>query len=238
MFPNRWSLMWKSNEIEFLSRNPTTNALKKVKVNKWHVENFPICFKVRKHGQQKTCNLSCCAFCHPHQTCLGTNQVANRLKTWMVKRATLLFNSFSCNVAKQVVPFLLPVLPKLYLSSAVIDRKKPTRATLSGNQSCRGQTKPIMTCFLLSLGTQNFSLWRGRIMLGIFTLCRLALASARKPYWIEIVFTHKNGDFGAISITERSCTAPISKMEPHISDTFCATLWCNVNRYSHCSGSE
>ena len=135
MFPNRWSLMWKSNEIEFLSRNPTTNALKKVKVNKWHVENFPICFKVRKHGQQKTCNLSCCAFCHPHQTCLGTNQVANRLKTWMVKRATSLFNSFSCNVAKQVVRFLLPVLPKLYLSSAVIDRKKPTRATLSGNQS-------------------------------------------------------------------------------------------------------
>ena len=104
-------------------------------MNKWHVENFPICFKVRKHGQQKTCNLSCCAFCHPHQTCLGTNQVANRLKTWMVKRATSLFNSFSCNVAKQVVRFLLPVLPKLYLSSAVIDRKKPTRATLSGNQS-------------------------------------------------------------------------------------------------------
>ena len=48
----------------------------------------------------------------------------------------------------------------------------------------------------------------------------------------------KNGDFGAISITERSCTAPISKMEPHISDKFCATLWCNVNRYSHYSGSE
>ena len=77
-----------------------------------------------------------------------------------------------------------------------------------------------------------------RIMLGIFTPCRMALTSARKPYRIEIVFTHKNGDFGAISITERSCPAAISKVEPRISDKFCATLWCNVNRYLHCGGSE
>ena len=66
----------------------------------------------------------------------------------------------------------------------------------------------------------------------------MPLGSCVSTSRIEIVFTHKNGDFAAISITERSCTAPISKMEPHISDKFCATLWCNVNRYSHRSGSE
>ena len=234
MFPNRWSLMWKSNEIEFLSRNPTTNALKKVKVNKWHVERFPICFKVRKHGQQKTFNLSCCAFCHPHQTCLGTNQVANRLKTWMVKRATSLFNSFSCNVAKQVVRFLLPVLPKLYLSSAVIDRKKPTRATLSGtNQRSNKTNHDLLPAFIGY--TKFLPLTRPYHVRHIHTM---PLGSCVSTSRIEIVFTHKNGDFAAISITERSCTAPISKMEPHISDKFCAILWCNVNRYSHRSGSE
>ena len=48
-------------------------------------------FKVRKNGQQKTCNLSCniavkqveyrCgAFYHPHRTCLATNQVVNRFE--------------------------------------------------------------------------------------------------------------------------------------------------------------
>ena len=34
-----------------------------------------------------------------------------------------------------------------------------------------------------------------------------------------------------IFATERSCAAPISKVERHISDRFCATLWCSINRY-------
>ena len=41
---------------------------------------------------------------------------------------------------------------------------------------------------------------------------------ARKPYRIGLLFTHKNGDFGAISLTERSCAAPIFYAEGHISD--------------------
>ena len=32
----------------------------------------------------------------------------------------------------------------------------------------------------------------------IFTLYRIAFAPAGKPCWIELLFTHKNGDFGAI----------------------------------------
>ena len=103
------------------------------------------------------------------------------------------------------------------------------------NQRSNKTNRDLLPAFI---GYTNFSLWRGRIMLGIFTLCRMALASARKPYRIEIVSTHKNGDFRAISVTERSCAAPISKVEPHISDMFCATLWCNANKYSHYSGSE
>ena len=38
----------------------------------------------------------------------------------------------------------------------------------------------------------------------------------------------KNGDLGAISVTERSCTTLISKVERHISDRFCATHRCSV----------
>ena len=44
-----------------------------------------------------------------------------------------------------------------------------------------------------------------------------------RPYRIGLLFSHKNGDFGAISITQRSCAEPISKVESHISD-----------RCSHC----
>ena len=47
--------------------------------------------------------------------------------------------------------------------------------------------------------------------------------SGRKPYRIGLLFTHKNGDFGALSVTERSCAALISKVERHISER-CHTL--------------
>ena len=50
-------------------------------------------------------------------------------------------------------------------------------------------------------------------------------APARKSYRIALLFTHKNGDFGAISETLQSCAAPVSKVECFISDRFCATLW-------------
>ena len=38
----------------------------------------------------------------------------------------------------------------------------------------------------------------------------IAFAPTRKPYWIGLLFTHKNGDFGTRPVTERSCAAPIS----------------------------
>ena len=46
----------------------------------------------------------------------------------------------------------------------------------------------------------------------------VAFALALKPYRIGLVFTHKNSDSGAISVTKRSCAATISKAESHISD--------------------
>ena len=46
------------------------------------------------------------------------------------------------------------------------------------------------------------------------------------------MFTLKSGCGGAISMTERSCVPPISKVERHIADRFCAILWCSVNIYS------
>ena len=46
-----------------------------------------------------------------------------------------------------------------------------------------------------------------------------------------LCFSYKNRDFGALSVTKRSCAAPISRVEPHISDRFCATLWCSKSNY-------
>ena len=56
----------------------------------------------------------------------------------------------------------------------------------------------------------------------------------QKPYGIEPLFTHMNGDFGAISLTEQSSVPPILKA----SDRFCATLKSNVNGHSDHSGSK
>ena len=43
------------------------------------------------------------------------------------------------------------------------------------------------------------------------SLHRKAFAPAQNPYRVELLFTHMNGDFGAISVTERSSAMPISK---------------------------
>ena len=51
-----------------------------------------------------------------------------------------------------------------------------------------------------------------------------------KSYRMGLLFTDKDGNFGAISVTGRSCTTRISKKERHILDGFYATLWCSVNR--------
>ena len=40
----------------------------------------------------------------------------------------------------------------------------------------------------------------------------LSKATINQSYRIWLVFTHKNGDFGAISVTRRNCVAPIPKV--------------------------
>ena len=45
----------------------------------------------------------------------------------------------------------------------------------------------------------------------ISTLLSIGLESVRKPYWIRLPFTHKNGDFGTFSLTEGSYVALISR---------------------------
>jgi len=37
---------------------------------------------------------------------------------------------------------------------------------------------------------------------------RIALLPAGKPYLMGLVFTHKNGDFGSVSVKEWGCAAP------------------------------
>ena len=67
---------------------------------------------------------------------------------------------------------------------------------------------------------------------------RITFTPARKLYRIGHLLTHRNGDFGGISVKERIFTAQISKVKRHISDRFCTTLKCSVTRYLSRSGSE
>ena len=54
----------------------------------------------------------------------------------------------------------------------------------------------------------------------MFTLYRIAFPSVRKPYREGVLFTHENGDFGAISLTERDLDSGAS----HIGKVLCHTL--------------
>ena len=60
-------------------------------------------------------------------------------------------------------------------------------------------------------------LWSRKIK-SMFTLVQIAFAPTRKLYRTGLLFTHKSGDCGAISVTERSCGAPHWSVESHISD--------------------
>ena len=51
------------------------------------------------------------------------------------------------------------------------------------------------------------------VFIGYVHTVPIAFAPARKLYWIGLLFTHKNDYGGVISVTERSCAAPISKVE-------------------------
>ena len=66
----------------------------------------------------------------------------------------------------------------------------------------------------------------------------IAFAPAPKSYQTGFQFTHKNSDFGAISVMEESCAARFSKVERLISDKFCALLSCCVKTYLDPRGSK
>ena len=60
-------------------------------------------------------------------------------------------------------------------------------------------------------------------------ILRLAPAPRQKPYRMRLLFTHNNGDFGAISVTAPSYAPPRIVI---FRKGFCATLWHSVNRFS------
>ena len=76
-------------------------------------------------------------------------------------------------------------------------------------------------------GQQLLLYLQGNIFLtnaNLYTIPHSFFAPPRKPFRIGILFAHKDGDFGAISGTERKSAAPISKVKRHISDRFCVTF--------------
>ena len=65
----------------------------------------------------------------------------------------------------------------------------------------------------------------------MFILYQVALAPGRKPHLVGLLFTHGKGDFGAISVTKRSCASPIAKVLCHFLDLYGPVSLCgSVNR--------
>ena len=50
----------------------------------------------------------------------------------------------------------------------------------------------------------------------LWAIGKWSIALARKQYRIWLLFTCENGGLGAISMTERRCAAPISRVERRI----------------------
>lgn len=51
----------------------------------------------------------------------------------------------------------------------------------------------------------------------------------RKSYLVGLPFIHKNAVFGVIFVGEGSVTAPIMKVDGHISGMFIRAFFCNEN---------
>ena len=61
--------------------------------------------------------------------------------------------------------------------------------------------------------------WRVTYRKGVYTILPDSFCAGKKTIPDRAsVYTHKNRDFGAISVTERSCATPISKVESYISE--------------------
>ena len=56
-----------------------------------------------------------------------------------------------------------------------------------------------------------------QVLSNVHTIPDIFCAGTKTIRDLGLLFSHKNSDCGAISVTERSCTAPISKEESHIS---------------------
>ena len=53
---------------------------------------------------------------------------------------------------------------------------------------------------------------RNKLMLSVYTITDSSCTGTNQLERIGPLLTHENGDFGAVSVTERSCAAPIFKV--------------------------
>lgn len=82
-------------------------------------------------------------------------------------------------------------------------------------------TEKVDNNIILLVKTTRVVSWQNLLRIkAIFTQYQIAFMSPQKSYWIGILFTNKNSCGGAISVTEKSCAAPISQVENHIRQVF------------------
>ena len=82
-------------------------------------------------------------------------------------------------------------------------------------------TEKVDNNIILLVKTTLVVSWQNLLRIkAIFAQYQIAFMSPQKSYWIGILFTNKNSCGGAISVTEKSCAAPISHVENHIRQVF------------------
>ena len=132
------------------------------------------------------------------------------------------------------VPFVSSAQASLCLSHRKEVGKREEKARKRRWEERRTPPLLFFSYFYSRWNTQREPLWRREVFHCILhlSLClhyRIAFAPPQKSYRVGLLFTHKNGCDGAISLTEPSCAAPISKVDHHISDRVSVLLWSSVN---------
>ena len=106
----------------------------------------------------------------------------------------------------------------------------------------------MLCCIPLWYGLEEGGGGRYRFSKAVFILYEIAFAPAPKPYQIRLLFTHDNGDFGAISVTERSYAASRRSLKWRVtpscpkalfqSETKCKAIVKKMIFYSHANKIE
>lgn len=119
------------------------------------------------------------------------------------------------------------------------DVKNVPSQVISDGQVKASQMYPKLHSLAGEAGIYPFTFTTSHVIKAMFILATLD-SHCTSTKWIGLLFTHKNAEFGTISVVNgvKLHGSNLESGAHHILDRFWAKLWCSMNRYLVCSRSE